>query len=44
MPNRGATDARADAGPPLAWTRLDLGTPRVDLEDREALRRALDAP
>jgi len=24
------------------WTSADLGTPRVDLEDKEALRRVLD--
>lgn len=27
--------------PPLKWTSRDLGTPRVDLEDKEALRAAL---
>ena len=26
------------------WTSADLGAPRVDLEDTEALRRVLDAP
>lgn len=34
-------DARA---PAFTWTSADLGTPRVDLEDKEALRRALDEP
>lgn len=28
--------------PPLKWVSRNLGTPRVDLEDKEALRRALD--
>lgn len=28
----------------FAWTTADLGTPRVDLEDAEALARALDEP
>lgn len=27
---------------PLRWVSRDLGAPRVDLEDKEALRRALD--
>lgn len=27
---------------PLRWVSGDLGVPRVDLEDKEALRRALD--
>ena len=29
---------------PLQWTSRDLGTPRVDLEDREAVRALLDEP
>lgn len=29
--------------PPFAWISRELGLPRVDLEDREAIRRALDA-
>jgi plasmid stability protein len=28
--------------PEFAWTAADLGVPRVDLEDAEAVRRALD--
>ncbi|MFN2569863.1 MAG: antitoxin [Candidatus Dormibacteria bacterium] len=28
--------------PPIPWIARDLGTPRVDLEDREAVRRILD--
>ncbi|MGH2467668.1 MAG: antitoxin [Candidatus Limnocylindrales bacterium] len=28
--------------PTFDWISTDLGLPRVDLEDREALRRALD--
>jgi broad-specificity NMP kinase len=31
------------AAPALKWVSRDLGAPRVDLEDKEALRRALDA-
>lgn len=27
---------------PLRWVSQDMGAPRVDLEDKEALRRALD--
>lgn len=27
---------------PLDWTARDLGTPRIDLEDKEALRSVLD--
>lgn len=27
---------------PLRWTSRDLGTPRIDLEDKEAVRRLLD--
>lgn len=27
---------------PLAWVSQHMGLPRVDLEDKEALRRALD--
>jgi hypothetical protein len=26
----------------FTWTAADLGTPRIDLEDHEAVRRALD--
>jgi hypothetical protein len=28
----------------FSWTTADLGAPLVDLEDKEALRRALDQP
>jgi len=28
--------------PDFTWTTADLGAPRVDLVDKEALRRALD--
>jgi len=37
--------ATRDAGaavPPLRWRSGDLGAPRVDLEDKEALRALLD--
>jgi hypothetical protein len=30
--------------PAFKWTSRDLGQPRVDLEDKEAVRAALDAP
>jgi plasmid stability protein len=30
------------APPPLRWVSRDLGMPRVDLEDKEALHRILD--
>lgn len=30
------------AAPPMLWTSRDLGPPRVDLEDREALQGLLD--
>jgi plasmid stability protein len=36
-----ARDADEPA-PDFAWTSADLGAPRIDLEDKEALRRALD--
>ncbi len=29
--------------PSFTWTSGDLGTPRVDLDDKEALRRVLDS-
>ncbi len=31
-----------DQPPPLGWTSGDLGTPVVNLEDKEAVRAALD--
>lgn len=33
-----------DIGPvrPFQWIHRDLGTPKIDLEDKEALRRKLD--
>ena len=41
--------ALADADPPpqdteLRWTTADLGTPLIDLEDKDALLGALDRP
>jgi hypothetical protein len=40
--------ALALSGPTAAgefrWTSADLGEPRIDLDDDEALRRALDHP
>lgn len=38
-----AFDAPAREPTPLEWRSADLGAPRVDLEDKEALHRALDA-
>ena len=29
-------------GPPFEWTSADLGKPRVNLEDKEAVRAILD--
>lgn len=37
-----AETGRRSASTPLHWTSRDLGSPRVDLEDKEALRRLLD--
>lgn len=36
-----AEQREAEAAP-LRWASQDMGTPLVDLEDKEALRRALD--
>lgn len=35
--------AERSGSPPLRWATADLGTPRVDLEDREALQALLDS-
>lgn len=36
-------DPPGDApSPPLRWTSRDLGAPKVDLDDKEALRGLLD--
>ena len=37
-----APDEEGGASAPISWISRDLGTPRVDLEDKEALRAALD--
>ncbi|MDP8943422.1 MAG: antitoxin [Actinomycetota bacterium] len=37
-----AESPRPRAGRALRWRSADLGTPRVDLEDKEAVRRALE--
>ncbi|MDX6698127.1 MAG: hypothetical protein QOE65_1524 [Solirubrobacteraceae bacterium] len=34
----------AGAPRPLGWVSRDLGAPRVDLEDRDAVRDLLDRP
>lgn len=34
----------ADAPRPLGWVSRDLGAPRVDLENRDAVRDLLDRP
>ena len=40
---RSLADQEASPPPtPLAWVARDLGRPRVDLEDKEALRTVLD--
>jgi plasmid stability protein len=38
------TDSERPAAAKLDWTTANLGTPRVELEDKEALRRVLDEP
>jgi plasmid stability protein len=35
-------DARQDPAPEFRWTAARLGLPKVDLEDKEAVRRTLD--
>jgi hypothetical protein len=35
-------DARLDPAPEFRWTAARLGPPKVDLEDKEAVRRTLD--
>ena len=37
-----ATEASASGAQELQWTSRDLGVPRVDLEDKEALHALLD--
>ena len=32
-----------DERTPLEWVRKDLGQPRIDLEDRDAVQRVMDA-
>jgi hypothetical protein len=39
---RAVAEHAAEPSPDFAWTTGDLGLPRVDLEDSEAVRRALD--
>lgn len=36
------TEPERPAATELRWTSADLGSPRVDLEDKEGLRRILD--
>jgi hypothetical protein len=38
-----AEPARSPGADDFTWTAADLGQPLVDLEDKEAVRRALDA-
>lgn len=38
------SDAPAAAAARLGWVSRDLGSPRVDLEDKEAVRALLDIP
>jgi hypothetical protein len=37
-----AEPAEGGAGSQFTWASADLGAPRVDLQDKEAVRRALD--
>jgi hypothetical protein len=37
-----AESDRPSRAPALAWKSADLGAPRVDLEDKDALHRVLD--
>lgn len=39
---RALEERRAGEPGPLRWTSRDLGSPRVDMEDKEALRAVLD--
>jgi len=41
---RGLAESPASTPEPLGWISRDLGAPRVDLEDKEALHRLLDEP
>lgn len=40
----GLADRGGAAQAPLNWPRKRMGRPRVDLEDKDALWKALDAP
>jgi plasmid stability protein len=37
-----ATPVDLETARPFRWIHRDLGTPKIDLEDKEALRRRLD--
>lgn len=39
-----ADSDRTTADPEFRWTAADLGTPTVDLEDKDALHAAFDRP
>jgi len=39
-----ATDGSVPQPQAFRWNSADLGSPRVELDDKEALRRALDEP
>ncbi|MGI8727936.1 MAG: antitoxin [Solirubrobacterales bacterium] len=39
---RALDDSGMEEGEPFEWPSFDLGKPLVDLEDAEAVRRALD--
>jgi plasmid stability protein len=41
---RAVADATDLPAPAFAWTSADLGSPLIDLEDPEAVRRALNEP
>jgi hypothetical protein len=40
----GEHESRPEAAADLKWVAKDLGRPRVDLEDKEAVRALLDTP
>ena len=39
---RALAGSEPQAAPPFEWNSADLGEPRVDLEDKEAVRAILD--
>ena len=41
---RSLAEPDESAAPPFAWISRDLGTPRVDLEDKDAVMAVLEEP